>query len=81
MPPQGIVQVVSSERVKVPSTITGLATVKTSLCNEGLLALNIGIIDPGYEGAISSFLLNFSSVPRISNVARAIPQIAVYAIT
>jgi hypothetical protein len=45
--------------------MTGLATVKTGLCNEGLLALNIGIIDPGYEGPISSFLVNFSSVPRV----------------
>jgi dUTPase len=65
MPPQGIVQVISRERVRLPSTVTGLATVKTGLCNEGLLALNIGIIDPGYEGPISSFLLNFSNVPRV----------------
>lgn len=65
MPAQGIVQVISRERVKMPSTLSGIATVKTSLCNEGLLALNIGIIDPGYAGCISSFLVNFSNVPRI----------------
>jgi hypothetical protein len=65
MPPQGIVQVISIEKVKLPPNMTGLAYVKTSLCNEGLLALNIGIIDPGYEGRISSFLVNFSSKPRL----------------
>jgi dUTPase len=61
MPPQGIVQVVSKEQVKLPSDMTGLAYVKTRLCNEGLLTLNIGIIDPGYEGNISSLLVNFSN--------------------
>ena len=65
MPPQGIVQVISKERIKLPHDMTGLATVKTSLCNDGLLALNIGIIDPGYEGRISSFLVNFANVPRV----------------
>ena len=65
MPPQGIVQVISRERVRVPAGITGLANVKTGLCNEGLLALNSGVIDPGYEGRISSFLLNFSNKPRL----------------
>ena len=65
MPPQGIVQVISRERVRVPTGMTGLANVKTGLCNEGLLALNSGVIDPGYEGRISSFLLNFSNKPRL----------------
>jgi deoxycytidine triphosphate deaminase len=65
IPPQGIVQVVSRERIRLPPTMTGLATVKTGLCNQGILALNIGIIDPGYEGRISSFLLNFAKVPRV----------------
>lgn len=58
--PQGIVVVVSKERVKLPKDITGYVMVKTSLCNEGILPLNIGIIDPGYEGPISTTLLNFS---------------------
>jgi dUTPase len=65
MPPQGIVQVVSAERVKLPRSVTGLAYVKTSLCNEGILALNMGIIDPGYDGPISTFLLNFSGTSRL----------------
>jgi deoxycytidine triphosphate deaminase len=62
IPPQGIVEIVSSESIKLPSSVSGFATVKTGLSTNGLLALNIGIIDPLYEGKISSFLVNFSKV-------------------
>jgi hypothetical protein len=33
--------------------------VKTSLCNEGILALNIGIVDPGFSGPLQCTLVNF----------------------
>jgi dCTP deaminase-like protein len=62
VPPQGIVEVFSEERICLPPEIAGIALVKTSLCNEGLLALNIGIIDPGWQGKVSSFLTNFSKI-------------------
>ncbi|WP_434389181.1 dCTP deaminase domain-containing protein [Melittangium boletus] len=65
LPAQGIVEVISKERICIPHDITGLAMVKTSLCNEGLLALNIGIIDPGWNGPISSFLINFGKNDRL----------------
>src|ERR1700722_1224400 len=65
IPPQGIVQVISAESINLPHNLSGLATVKTSLCNDGVLALNIGIVDPGYSGHISSFLVNFAKVPRV----------------
>lgn len=58
--PQGVVEVVSDETFQLPKNVTGYAMVKTSLCNEGILPLNIGIIDPGYKGPISATLLNFS---------------------
>jgi deoxycytidine triphosphate deaminase len=61
--PQGIVEVVSRETVKVPKNVVGYAMVKTSLCSEGILPLNIGIIDPGYEGPLSATLLNFGKKP------------------
>lgn len=63
VPPQGLVEIISKERVILPANISGFATVKTGLSTNGMLALNIGIIDPEYEGPISSFLLNFSKVP------------------
>lgn len=59
LPPQGIVAVVSRETVNIPKNVAGFAMVKTSLCNEGILAINIGVIDPLYCGSVSSFLINF----------------------
>lgn len=60
LPPQGLVEVVSKEKINLPPNIAGYAMVKTSLCNAGILPLNIGIIDPRYNGYLSSALLNFS---------------------
>ncbi|MGB9195793.1 MAG: hypothetical protein WCB53_02575 [Terriglobales bacterium] len=57
--PQGIAVVVSNEMLKLPPDVCGHALVKTSLCREGVLAMSIGIIDPKWEGPISSVLLNF----------------------
>lgn len=65
LPAQGIIEVVSLERIKLPKNIAGFAMVKTSLCNEGILALNIGIIDPGWDGPLSSFLVNFGKNERL----------------
>ncbi len=64
VPPQGIVEVVSEERVNLPRGVAGFAMVKTHLCNQGLLALNIGIVDPGYQGKLASFLVNFGRTER-----------------
>jgi deoxycytidine triphosphate deaminase/cell division protein FtsB len=59
VPAQGMVRVISRERLILPSDTVANATVKTSLCDDGVLAINIGVVDPGYEGLISSTLINF----------------------
>jgi dUTPase len=59
LPAQGIVKVISGEEVRLPTDIIGYVLVKTKLCNEGVLALNIGIVDPGFEGPLQSALINF----------------------
>jgi deoxycytidine triphosphate deaminase len=59
--PQGIVEVISKEKINLPPDIAGYAMVKTGLCNEGILPLNIGIIDPSYQGYLSATLLNFGN--------------------
>jgi hypothetical protein len=64
LPPQGIAEVISLERINLPSEISGIAIVKTSLCNEGVLLLNMGIVDPGYSGKLSGFLVNFGRTER-----------------
>ncbi len=59
LPPGGTVRVVSKESLKLPNNITGHALLKNELCRKGILALNIGVIDPGFQGPISSTLINF----------------------
>jgi len=59
--PQGVAEVVSLERLTLPTNVIGFASVKTSLCDEGIMALNIGLIDPGYNGPLSTTLVNFSN--------------------
>jgi deoxycytidine triphosphate deaminase len=71
LPSRGMVEVVSSERLKLPPGIAGYATVKTSLCNEGVLAINIGILDPDYEGFVSSTLINFGRSDRSLKIGDA----------
>ena len=58
--PQEIVWLVSRENVKLPSTITAHASIRTSLCNNGILALNIGIVDPCWSGPLATAIVNFS---------------------
>ena len=59
IPPQGIVWVVSQETIVLPKNVLSYATVRTFLTNEGLLALNIGIIDPLWSGPVATSLVNF----------------------
>lgn len=59
IPPQGIVKIISAEEVTVPQDLMGYVHVKTSLCNEGILPLNIGLVDPGFSGPLQSTLVNF----------------------
>jgi deoxycytidine triphosphate deaminase len=59
-----MVWVLSKEEFHMPSNITGLATLRTTFTKQGILALNVGIIDPFFSGPISTALINFSDRPR-----------------
>jgi dUTPase len=59
LPPGGMVRVVSKESLHLPETITGHVLLKNELCAKGVLAINIGVVDPGFRGPISSTLINF----------------------
>jgi deoxycytidine triphosphate deaminase len=63
LPPQGIVAVVSKEVLTLPKDVCAYASVKTSLCRQGVLAINIGVVDPGWNAPLSSILLNFGKDP------------------
>lgn len=61
LPPHGgMAEVISQESLVVPDDILGYASIKTAVSDQGALAINIGIIDPGYKGLISTTLINFS---------------------
>ncbi|RPF70968.1 dCTP deaminase domain-containing protein [Aurantiacibacter spongiae] len=61
LPPRGIVWVVSAETFSLPDDVTGLATLMTRWTHEGVLALNVGIVDPGWRGPLSAALVNFGN--------------------
>lgn len=61
LPPRGIVWVVSNEEFALPENVTGLATLRTTWTHDGILALNVGIIDPGWHGPLAAALVNFTN--------------------
>lgn len=63
VPPQGMVEVVSMERLTMPRNVLAYATVKTQLSDQCVLALGIGLIDPEYDSYLSSTLVNFGTQP------------------
>jgi dUTPase len=63
IPPRGVVWVVSNETFAMPDNVTALATLKTTWTHKGLLALNVGIVDPRWTGCLSTALVNLSKTP------------------
>lgn len=61
--PGCMVQVCSAEIFDLPAHITGHVTYKTTQTRRGIWALTVGIVDPGWNGPISTTLLNFSRQP------------------
>ncbi|MCJ7927042.1 MAG: hypothetical protein MUW55_14265 [Pantoea vagans] len=60
--PQDSVFVISEEILHVPEGYIAYVFLKNRLSQKGFLALNTGIIDSGYNGPISTLLINFSAV-------------------
>jgi deoxycytidine triphosphate deaminase len=63
IPPQGVVVVFSKETVVMPLGVCAYAMPKTSLCSDGILVFNTGIVDPEYRGPLSGTTVNFSDMP------------------
>lgn len=63
LPKRGIVWVVSAEEFSFPDTKTGLATLKTTWTHKGVLALNVGVVDPGWKGPLATAMVNLGSDP------------------
>lgn len=69
--PREMVWILSREEFNLSGKVTGVATLRTTFTQRGMLALNVGIIDPFFTGPISTALLNFSDVPREISVGES----------
>jgi deoxycytidine triphosphate deaminase len=76
--PREMVWVLSKEEFELPKDVTGLATLRTTFTKQGILALNVGIIDPFFKGPISTALINFSDRPRRIDVGEKFFRIAFF---
>lgn len=76
--PQGIVWLISSETVRLPEDVTGHAHIRTSLCSDGLLALNTGIVDPAWNGPLSTAIVNFSKQPYRIKIGEKFLRVSFY---
>ena len=63
IPPRGVAWVVSKETFSLPNKVTGLATLRTTWTHKGVLALNVGVVDPSWKGCLSTALVNLSKTP------------------
>lgn len=59
--PRGVVWVVSREEFHLPKNTTALASLRTTWAHRGIFALNVGVVDPGWKGPVSTALVNFST--------------------
>ncbi len=78
--PQGIAHLISAECVHLPDEVCGLAHVLTRVCNDGLLTLNIGVVDPGWKNNLSTPVLNFSSEKRLLQTGQAFIRLSFHGI-
>jgi deoxycytidine triphosphate deaminase len=59
--PRQVAWVVSKEVFSIKShEITALVTLRSTFTKEGLLALDVGLVDADFEGPIGSIVINFS---------------------
>ena len=61
--PAQLVWIRAREEISVPANMVGLWIQTQTLAREGLLLLNISLIEPGYKGPLSAVLVNFGKKP------------------
>jgi len=57
--PAQLVWIKTREEISIPANMVGLWIQTQTLSRDGLLLLNITLIEPGYEGPLSAVLVNF----------------------
>ncbi len=59
--PRGVIWVISKEDFNLPKNMTAIAALRTTWAHKGIFALNVGVVDPGWSGPVSTALVNFST--------------------
>lgn len=76
-----IIVIESLESFKIPENISASYTGLYSMSSKGLLLINASMIEPGYEGKLSCFIVNFSSKKIIISKGDSIARLTFYQIT
>lgn len=61
--PAQLVWIRAREEISIPPNMVGLWIQTQKLARDGLLLLNISLIEPGYKGPLSAVLVNFGKEP------------------
>jgi deoxycytidine triphosphate deaminase len=70
--PGQMIFVITHEDVCMPTDLCGTVYSRNALAKAGILALNAGHIDPGYEGPIVIRLINLRAIPWTLTLGRSI---------
>lgn len=76
--PGNMVQVVSAEVFNLPDTVTGHVSYKTEMTKKGIWGLTIGIVDPGWNGPVTTSLLNFSKARHTLHAGKAFLRVSLF---
>lgn len=76
--PHSFLLATTMEYIKLPADITGMVEGRSSVGRMGLFIHNAGLIDAGFEGAITLELYNGNSLPIRLNAGRRICQLVLY---
>lgn len=62
--PGGLAWIISEEKFQIQDTaITALVTLRSGFTKQGMLALDVGLVDANFFGPIGSLVINFSKKP------------------
>jgi dCTP deaminase len=76
--PGALVLVPTLEWIKLPPTLQGVVTARSSWAREGLNIATATIINPGYEGIVTLELANFGEIPIRLYPGLRLAQLAIY---
>lgn len=69
------------EWIKLPATLQGIVTARSSWAREGLSIATASIIHPGYKGVITLELANLGQIPLVLYPGLRVAQIAFHTLT